>query len=740
MSQSAGLHPSRVRTPMVLQMDAVECGAAALGIILAYFGRIVPLSTLRRDCGISRDGSKLSSMVKAAQSYGLLARAWKRDIGGLRNTPFPYVVFWNFNHFLVVEGSRGRRVFVNDPATGPRSVPIDEFERCYTGVMMTFEPGPEFRRGGTRPSILLSLWKRLRGSLIPVFASICTAFLLLIPNLAAPALIAAFVDKVLVEHLRDWGRPLVVGMLITALMRVLLSAVQLRILRRLQIRLAVANSGRFVMHLLKLPASYYAQRYAGEVSSRIALNDHVAEIFSGRLATTCIDLLMMVFYSVVMWRLSEPLTAVAISFAAVNFGFTRWAARRRSESNGRLGMALGRTAGVGISGLQSIRTLKASGLESDFFARWAGFFANMYNAQQELGILNYSLGVLPPLLTALMTASVLVVGGLQVVHGRMSIGTLVLFQSLSMSFLQPVNSLVGLGETVQAVESSLTRLDDVLESPTAEDVPLESAPDIQVRLRGHVEFRNVTFGYNPAAPPLISNLSFSARPGQRIAFVGGSGSGKSTVARLLAGLYSPLSGEILFDGIPAGSIPAEILANSLALVDQDIVLFQGTVRENVTLWDSAMPDGRVMQACRDARIDSVIDAMPGGYASQLLEGGANLSGGQRQSLEIARALASEPAILIMDEATSALDSETEMAVDRNIRTRGCTCLIMAHRLSTVRDSDEIIVLDLGNIVERGTHDELLRRNGRYVALLAEDSDREGASMNEHDAADGVSAA
>ncbi len=724
MSQKAEspLHSSRVRTPMILQMEAVECGAAALAIMLAYYHRIVPLATLRRDCGVSRDGSKCSNILKAAQTYGMVAKAYKRDMAALKKSAYPYIVFWNFNHFLVVEGYRKGRVYLNDPAAGPRSVPLEEFDRSYTGVMMALTPGPDFKRGGAKPSLLLGLWKRLRGSLLPLFAAVCAALLLVAPGLVVPAMMAAFVDRVLVDRQGDWGRPLVLGMLIAALLRGLLGAIEFRILRRLQIRLAVSNSGRFVRHLLKLPASYYAQRYAGEVSSRIALNDNVAAILSGQLATTSIDTLMMVFYMIVMWEFNRPLTLVALVFAAANFAIMQWVARQRTEGNVRLSMAQGRAGGVGIAGLQSIRTLKASGLESDFFSRWSGFFANMYNSQQELSTVNYYLGVVPPLLMALMTASVLLVGGFEVMHGRMSIGMLVAFQSLATSFLQPVNSLVGLGASIQALGGDLSRLDDVLSSPAPDEPSLGSAPDMPVRLSGHVEFRNVTFGYSPVAPPLITNLSFQVHPGQRIAFVGGSGSGKSTVARLLAGLYTPLSGEILFDGIPARSIPREILANSMAMVDQDILLFNGSVRDNLTLWDATTPKSSLSRACQDAQIESVIDALPEGYASELLEGAANLSGGQRQRLEIARALSSDPSILIMDEATSALDSETELAVDRNIRARGCTCFIVAHRLSTVRDSDEIIVLDQGRVAERGTHDELIRGNGHYSRLLADDEE------------------
>jgi ATP-binding cassette subfamily C protein len=720
MSRLTSLRDERLRTPMILQMEAVECGAACLAIMLAHYGRFVPLATLRRECGVSRDGSKASNMLKTAQAHGLIAKAYKKGLPALRETAYPYIVHWNFNHFVVVEGYRRGRVYLNDPASGPRSVSLEEFDASFTGIVLTFQPGPDFERGGSRPGVVRSLWRRLRGSLSPVCAAMLTALLLVIPGLAAPALVAAFVDKVLVQGLSDWGRPLVLGMLLAVVLRVLLSAIELGILRRLQIRLAVAHSSRFVQHLLRLPASYYAQRYAGEVSSRVALNDHVASVLSGRLATTAIDALMMIFYLAVMWSFNRPLTAVAAAFAALDFTLLRWIARARTEATVRLSVMEGRTAGAAISGLQSIRTLKASGLEPDFFARWAGYFANYHQSHQELSTVNYYLGVLPPLIMALTTAAILGVGGWEVIRGGMSIGMLVAFQSLAASFLLPVNNLVALGASMQELEGDLSRLDDVLSSPAPAEPSLAEASAPPIRLTGQVEFRNVSFGYSPVAPPVIQDLSFTARPGQRIAFVGPSGSGKSTAAKLLAGLYAPVSGEILFDGIPAGAIPREILSNSLAMVDQDILLFKGSVRENLTLWDASTPDESLRRACRDALIEGVIDALPDGYSSELLESGANLSGGQRQRLEIARALACDPSILIMDEASSALDAQTEEVIDRYIRRRGCTCLIVAHRLSTVRNSDEIIVLDTGRVVQRGTHDQLLLQSGLYRSLVADD--------------------
>jgi NHLM bacteriocin system ABC transporter peptidase/ATP-binding protein len=534
-----------------------------------------------------------------------------------------------------------------------------------------------------------------------------------------------FVDKVLVQGAHDWARPLVVGLLLTAALRALLSGVQFKLLRFLRGKLSVVMSSQFIWHLLRLPAGYYAQRFSGEIASRVALNDRVADVLSGRLATTVIDILMLVFYGYVMFYFDRTLAAIAFACGALNFVLLRWVSGRRVDSNQRLNLEFGKLAGVSIAGLQSIRTIKASALESDFFSRWSGHYAKAINAQQELSVANQYLGVLPKLLSSVMSMLILTVGGIRVMDGNLSIGMLVAFQSLTASFLGPINNLLNLGGSLQELAGDIERLDDVLRNPKLHQqdearMPARGSEEEVVRLQGYVEFRNVTFGYNPAAPPLIENLSFSIRPGQRLAVLGNSGSGKSTVAKLLCGLYEPLSGEIFLDGVPRARVPRSVLSNSLSAVDQDILLFGGTVHDNLTLWDSTAPETLLVKACKDALIYDAVIGMPDGYQNQLLEGAANMSGGQRQRLEIARALVNDPSILVLDEATSALDAETEMVIDQNIRMRGCTCVIVAHRLSTIRDCDEIIVLDTGRVVQRGTHEQMIRESGPYRALISAD--------------------
>ena len=730
-------HRRRIKTPTLLQMEAVECGAAALGIILHYWGRIVPLPELRRECGVSRDGSKASNMLKAAREYKLEAKGFKKELKQLKDLRPPYIVFWNFNHFLVVEGFYSSQVYLNDPATGPRTVSLEEFDQAYTGVVLVMQPGAEFSRGGRKPSLLLSLWSRLQGTTGALVYCIVAGFLLTLVGLVVPVFTQVFVDEILIQGRLHWLRPLLLGMAIAAILQGGLTLLRLRYLRRMKIKLSVGMSSRFLWHILRLPVGFYAQRFAGEISNRTSLNDQVADILSGQLATTVIDTVMISFYALIMFQYDWVLTAIVVSFALINVFTLQRISRQRKDANQRLIQDYGKAAGASIAALQSIETLKASGLESDFFARWSGYYTKAINSQQDLGVTNQALSVLPVLISALSSTFLLVVGGLRVMNGHLSIGMLVAFQGMMHSFLQPVNNLVNFGSTLQELDGNLIRLDDVLDNPTDPRLKQKEAGRTQknqisaaplAKLQGYIELRNLTFGYSRLEPPLIENFNLLVQPGQRIALVGGSGSGKSTVAKLLGGLYEPWSGEILFDDQPREQIPAQLLTNSVAMVEQDILLFEGTVRENLTLWDATVPEKYIRRACFDAAIDDVVQSMAGGYNADLSEGAANLSGGQRQRLEIARALVNNPSILIMDEATSALDAETEKIIDQNLRRRGCTCVIVAHRLSTIRDCDQIIVLDRGKVVQRGTHEELWQTEGFYSRLIKS----EGEALQEAD--------
>ncbi|HRI15397.1 MAG TPA: NHLP family bacteriocin export ABC transporter peptidase/permease/ATPase subunit [Verrucomicrobiota bacterium] len=711
----------RVRTPTVLQMEAVECGAAALAIVLGYHGRLVPLEELRVACGVSRDGSKASNVIRAAAGFGLIGRGFSKEVDELRSFPLPCIVFWNFNHFVVLEGFGRKGVYLNDPAYGPRVVSPAEFGQGFTGVVLTFEPGPDFRRAGEKPSLWRALRSRLAGSESGLAFVMLAGLALVLPGLVVPTFSRVFVDDVLVGDREDWVRPLLIGIALTAVLRAGLVWLRQTFLMRLHAKLAVAMAGKFFWHVLRLPVEFFTQRYGGEIGGRVHINNQLAGLLSGQLAGNAVDLLLVFAYAVLMLWYDVPLTLVGIATAALNIAALRYFSRRRVDGSRRLRQEEGNLSGTSMSGLQMMETLKATGMESDFFARWSGYQTKVVNIQQQLTLYDQYLNIVPALLSALNTAVILVVGGLYIIEGRMTIGMLVAFQSLMASFTGPFNSLVSLGGVLQDVEGSMSRLDDVLRHrPDPQLANLQTAvPDgaRPRRLAGSLELRGVTFGYSRLDPPLIEDLSLTIAPGQRIALVGGSGSGKSTVSRLVCGLYQPWSGQILLDGRPRGDYPRSTLTGSLALVDQDIFLFEGTVMENLTLWDNSVAEAEVVQASKDSCIHEDIAARPRGYDSRVAEAGGNFSGGQRQRLEIARALAGNPSVLVLDEATSALDPVTEKIIDDNLRRRGCTCLIVAHRLSTIRDCDEIIVLQRGKVMQRGTHEELTRTDGPYAHLI-----------------------
>lgn len=710
----------RVKTPTVLQMEAVECGAAALAIILGYYGRVIPLETLRVACGVSRDGTKASNVVKVARQYGLRAKGFKKEPEDLRSFRLPVIVFWNFNHFLVVEGFGKGKVYLNDPAMGPRVVTDHEFDEAFTGVVLAFEPGPDFRKGGEKRSILAALARRLTGSGRPLVYIMLVSLALVVPGIVIPVFTKVFVDNYLVHGMSDWVRPLLLGMALTAVLRAALTWVQQHYLLRLETKLSLSTSSHFLWHILRLPVEFFTQRYGGEIGSRVAINDRVSQLLSGRLATTFLNLCTAVFFATLMMFYDITLTLVGLGAALANIGVLRYVARKRKDRNARFLQERGKLMGTSIVGLQTIETLKATGSESDFFSRWSGQFAKVVNARQELGVYGQFLSVVPLTLAAFNTVIILSLGALRVMEGRMSMGTLVAFQALMTSLTVPVQGLVEMGSTLQEAEGDMGRLDDILSSAVDrqfhEPEERRIAEDV-AKLPGHMELRNISFGYSRLDPPLLQNFNAKLRPGSRVAIVGATGSGKSTVAKLASGLYDPWEGEVLFEGTDRRKIQRQLLASSVALVDQEISLFEGTITENLSLWDNSLSERDIIDACKDACIHEDVTSRSGAYAGRVEEGGRNFSGGQRQRLEIARALAGNPTMLILDEATSALDPVTEKQIDDNMRRRGCTCLIVAHRLSTIRDCDEIIVLDRGAVVQRGTHEELIAVDGPYRDLM-----------------------
>jgi NHLM bacteriocin system ABC transporter peptidase/ATP-binding protein len=712
----------RTKTPTVLQMEAVECGAAALAAILAHYGRWVPLEELRQECGVSRDGSKANNVLRAARKYGLEAKGYKYDsLEKLYELEFPVILFWNFNHFVTLEGFGGGKVYLNDPAQGPRVITLQELDDSYSGVVLTFKPGPEFKKGGASPSMMPALRRRLRGSEGALFYIVICGLLLVIPGLIVPTFTRIFIDDYMVSRQEWMVRPLLVAMMATIVIQAMLTWLQKYYLLRLETKLALATSSRFFNHILRLPTAYFGQRFAGEIGSRVLINDKVAKVVSGKLATTVIDSLMTVFYAVLMMFYDVTLTLVVIGIGLLNIAAVKLAGRVRTDASRRLMQDKGKLMGTAMNGLQMIETIKATGSDSEFFARWAGYYAKTVNNEQFLQVLGQGAAMVPPFVQTLSTAAVLVLGGIKVMNGQLTVGMLVAYQTLLSSFMRPLTTFVQFGSTLQELQADMNRLDDVLRYPadpqyqqSRESCPFD--PTV-VKLSGRIELRDVTFGYSPLDPPLIDGFNLKVEPGRRVALVGGSGSGKSTVARLLSGLYEPWRGEVLFDGVPRKKVPRDLIVNSLAVVDQEIFLFGGSVAENITMWDTTIAPTRVGHAARDAAIADVIDAREGGYQAFVQEGGGNFSGGQCQRLEISRALVGEPTMIILDEATSALDPTTELHIDDSMRRRGCTCVIIAHRLSTIRDADEIIVMERGKIVQRGTHDEMRDVEGPYKYLI-----------------------
>lgn len=713
-----------VKVPTVLQMESVECGAAALSIILGYFGKFVPLEKLRIACGVSRDGLKATNIIKAAKQYGLAAKGYAKSIEKLVQMRTPAIIFWNFNHFLVLEGFTKKKVYLSDPAQGRYHVSHEEFDESYTGVVLTFEPEEHFEKGNEKRGLANSLISRISHSQLSITYIVLASLFLVIPGLVIPSFLKIFIDKYLIHGYAGFVMPLLLIMGLVLLLNAALVYLQQYYLLKLETKLALVTSSKFLWHVFHLPISFFTQRYSGEVGNRVSLNDKVAKLLSGDLANTALSVIVVIFYACMMFSYDTRLTLIGIFMASINVVVLRYVSTVRKDGSRRLGNETGKLLGTTTSGISMIETLKASGRENDFYTKWIGYLAKVTNAQQKLGWLTTKVNTIPPLISSLTTALILGVGALSIMNGEMTLGALVAFNFLMANFMSPVNQLVSAGTMLHETESDMEKIDDVTNYEVDRqfkeegDTAISSGEkSVDNKLTGYFEMKNVTFGYNTTLPALIENFNLKLRPGNKVALVGGSGSGKSTVAKIASGLYDSWSGEILFDGKNRNEIPRHIITGSVAVIDQDVLVFDGTIKENISFWDSTIPDKYIVNSAKDAAIHDVIAERAESYDSAVMEGGANFSGGQRQRLEIARALATNPTFLIMDEATSALDPKTEKIVMDNIKKRGCTCLIVAHRLSTIMDCDEIIVMEFGKIVERGTHQELCAQNGVYAKLI-----------------------
>ena len=713
----------RVTTPVVLQTHAAECGAACLGSILAWFGRWVPLTELRERCEVSRDGSSAASIVRAARHYGLECSGLGLRAEQLGKLQLPLIVFWQFSHFVVVEGIDGRHFHLNDPSTGRRRLTAEEFTKGYSGIALRFKRGADFKPGGKPPGLLAQLNTLLAGSWSALAWAIACALMLTLLALVVPVSLGVFVDNVLEGH-GPWGG-LVAALLGGGVLVYLLSLLRHRFLRRLAVRISVIGYDRSVSRMLRLPVEFFNHRLVGDLTDRVSSIDRIARNLTDRFLVLVIDTAMSAVLLVAMLAWDVLMTLMVLLLAIAHGLTAHFLNAHRAIRSHTMRREQGMLIGVGMQMLSHADDLRMTGSDDRFFSRWSGQQARELQARRRHSELDSVNTALPGLVAALRGAAILGIGGSMVMAGEMTLGTLVGFYILAEMFLAPVGRLLEFADKRQALETDLQRLDDISRaaedpvfsrrSPKSESIPTFNG---RLQLAGQIELRNVTFGFNRSRPPLIKDFNLVIRPGQRVAVVGPSGSGKSTLARLVSGIYQPWSGEILFDGHLRDEVPEEVLRRSISTVDQEVVLFSASVRDNITLWSPAVPDEAIVAATRDACIHDEILLRPLGYSTLVEEGGMNFSGGQRQRLEIARALVGHPTVLILDEATSALDAATEEDVDDALRRRGVTCLIVAHRLSTVRDCDEIIVLDKGSEVQRGTHDALIAdRDGTYWKLV-----------------------
>ena len=718
-----GIEGDRTKVPTILQMEATECGAASLSMILAHYGLWLPLEKLRQECGVNRDGSKASCVIRAARARGCTANGYKWSVDRLLEVgEYPLIIHWEFNHFVVLEGIKGDTAYLNDPAMGRRTVPLAEFRTSYTGVALRIVPNEDFRPEGERYNIFKAVAEKMAQDKWAVLFIVLLNLGMIIPGLASPVFSQIFLDEILTRKHPDWMFNFCLAMTLNFVICGVMTWLQAVILTRWQRKLTLADSSRFFWHLLRLPIQFFNQRFAGEVASRVNFNQSIAGVLSGPAATAVLNFFVAIFYLLLLLQYDVTLTVIGVFFLSIDFVVFFALRRHLTDLNMKIQQDAGKEYGTMMNGLMMIETIKANGNEGDFFAKWAGYRAKVLAASQDVALWQMTATIIPTLLSGINGALIMTLGGFSIMNGLMTAGMFMAFQSLMGSFQAPVNALLGLGSTLQSTEMQMQRLNDVhkyeIDDLNCRDEALTGTIE---RLNGELELRDIAFGYSPLEKPLIHDFSLHIEPGHWVAVVGASGSGKSTVAKVVTGIYEEWSGEVLFDGKIRRELPRAAIVNSVAAVDQDVFQITGTVTQNLTLFDESIRRSEVVQAAKDACIHEDILQLDKGYDSDVSEGGLNFSGGQRQRLEIARALATNPSLLVLDEATSALDPMTEQVVLENIRRRGCSCLIVAHRLSTIRDCDEIIVLDKGVIVERGTHRDMIAHDGAYRRLIEERS-------------------
>ena len=713
------------KTPTVFQMEATECGAASLSMIFGYFGKFLPLEQMRIETGVSRDGCNAGNIMRAAKRYGLECRGFRKEPEALRELDMPCIIHWNFNHFVVLEGfktsgfgkKRQEYVILNDPAVGRRKLTVEDFDEGFTGVVLTFKFTDAFEKEKKKNTAWSMLKQRLAGQYGVLFKLFYIGLLMVFPGLILPVLSQMFIDDILVAGYTDWLTKLLVFMGALIALKFGLQYYRDLVLQKLKSKMSLTSSISFLMHMLHLPMGFFDQRYAGDLVNRMSNNTEVSEFLAGDLAETVLNILVAAFYLAILLFYSPLLTAIGMINVVVCLGVVYFSKQVISEASIKQQLSGGKLFGAICAGLSITDTLKASGSESEYVSRILGYQVKHSNLEQEQTAFQKILNAIPETVGNITDVLMLLAGGILVINGHLSLGMLTAFTSLFDSFIEPVNKLVTFAQKIQTMKASITRVEDVQKYPEDERYETESGQLQQQKLSGAIELRDISFGYSTLKPALVEAFNFKLKSGETIAFVGPSGCGKSTVSKIVSGLYHPWDGQVLLDGKPIQSISKGCLNASIATVSQNIVLFSGTIRDNITMWNTAVREEDMIQAAKDACIHDFIITCPGGYDYVLNENAANLSGGQRQRLEIARALATKPSILVMDEATSALDPVVEHEVLKNIKRRGITCVIVAHRLSAFRDCNQIVVMKNGKIVQRGNHTELMTQDGLYKTFV-----------------------
>ena len=708
------------KVPVIMQMEALECGAASLAMILAYYDKWIPLEQVRSDCGVSRDGSNAANVLRAARSYGMIAKGYRYEPEELKKYgKFPCIVHWNFNHFVVLNGFKKDKAVLNDPAKGNYTVSMKVFDESFTGICLMFEPGDNFEPSGKPKSMMSFARERMKGSAVAVAFVILTSIISNLIGIINPAFSRIFLDRLLTGVNPEWFMPFIMALALIGIIQLVVSWISAVYSLKINGKMDAVGNTTFMWKVLRMPMEFFSQRMAGDICQRQSSNSNIAKTLVSTFAPLLLNTIMMIFYLVVMLRYSLVLTLIGLISIVVNFFVSRIISAKRVNITRVQMRDAGKLAGTTVAGIEMIETIKAAGAENGFFEKWAGYQASVNTAQVKYARLNQYLGLIPSAVSGITNIAVLMLGVYLVIQGEFTIGMVMAFQGFLSSFQAPAMTLISAGQTMQEMRTEMERIEDVMKYPTDVEYAEDEKDDGREysKLSGNIELKNITFGYSKLAKPLISDFNLTLKPGQRIALVGGSGSGKSTIAKLISGLYKPWSGEILFDGKPMSEIDREVFTGSLAVVDQDIILFEDTIANNIKMWDKSIEDFEMIMAARDAQIHEDIMQRENGYQYKITEGGKDFSGGQRQRLEIARVLAQDPTIVILDEATSALDAKTEYEVVKAIKDRGITCIVVAHRLSTIRDCDEIIVLDYGEVKERGTHEELMKQGGLYTKLV-----------------------